>query len=73
MAASNSQIVGGGAIRTQVVGDQPIGNEAIFLQKFAHQFQRSVLVSLGLDQHVEDFALGVDGAQQIDHNPPRST
>ena len=26
-----------------------------------------MLVSLGLDQHIEDFALGVDGAPQIDH------
>ena len=28
-----------------------------------------MLVSLGLGQHVEDLALGVDGAPQIDHAP----
>jgi hypothetical protein len=28
-----------------------------------------MLVSLGLDQHVEDLALGVDGAPQINHAP----
>ena len=27
-----------------------------------------MLVSLGLDQHIEDLALGVDGAPQIDHS-----
>ncbi len=27
----------------------------------AHQFQRGVLVALGLDQHIQNLALGVDG------------
>src|SRR5208282_3036892 len=39
------------------------------LQKLAHQFQRGVLVALGLDQHIENLALGVDGAPQINHPP----
>jgi hypothetical protein len=68
MTALDPEIVGGGAIRPQIIRDHPIGNEAIFLQKLAHQFQRGVLVSLGLDQHIEDFALGVDDAPQIDHS-----
>src|SRR5450432_939729 len=67
MAALNPEIAGGSAIRPQIVGDQTVGNEAVFLQKFAHQFQRSVLVSLALDQNFEDFALSVDGAPKIDH------
>jgi hypothetical protein len=67
MAALDSEIAGGGAIRPQVVGDQLIGYEAVFLEKFAHQFQRGMLVSLGLDQHAEDLALGIDGSPQIDH------
>ena len=67
MAALNSEIAGGSAIRSQIVGDQTVGNEAVCLQKFAHQFQRSVLVSLGLDQNIEDFAFSVDGAPKIDH------
>jgi hypothetical protein len=41
-------------------------DEGIFLQKFAHQLQRGVLVSLGLDQHLEDF--GVDGPLKVDHS-----
>ena len=40
----------------------PIGNEAELLQKFAHQFQRGMLVSPGLDQHIENLAFGIDGA-----------
>jgi hypothetical protein len=66
IAAVDPKVVGGGAIRAQVVGDHSIRSEAIFLQKFAHQFQRGMLVSLGLDQHIEDLAFGVDGSPQID-------
>jgi hypothetical protein len=40
MAMLDPEIAGGRAIRAQFVGDQPIGNEAILLQKFAHQLQR---------------------------------
>ncbi len=35
---------------------------------FAHQFQRGMLVSLGLDQHIEDLALSVDGPPKVDHS-----
>src|SRR5208282_6152121 len=56
-----------GAVRSQVVGDQSLGNEGVRPQELAHQFQRSVLISLGPDQHIEDLALGVDGPPEIDH------
>ena len=36
---------------------------------FAPQFQRGVLVALGLDQHIQNLALGVDGAPQVNHAP----
>jgi hypothetical protein len=36
-------------------------NKAIFLQQLAHQFERDPFVSPGLDQHIKNFALGVDG------------
>ncbi len=39
------------------------------LLEFAHQFQRGVLVALGLDQHIQNLALGVDGAPQVNHAP----
>jgi hypothetical protein len=69
MAGANPKIMGGSGIRAQIVGDQSIGDEPAFLREFAHQFQRGMLVSLGLDQHVEDLTLGVDGAPQINHAP----
>src|SRR5271154_6502903 len=67
MAGANPKIMRGGSIRAQIVRDQSIGDEPAFLQEFAHQFHRGMLVSLALDQHVNDLALGVDGAPQIDH------
>src|SRR5208283_4091104 len=57
-----------GAVRSQVVGDQSLGNEGVRPQKLAHQFQRSVLISLGLDQHIEDLAFGVDSSPEVDHS-----
>jgi hypothetical protein len=42
-------------------------DKAIFLQQLAHEFQRGTLVPLRLDQHIEDLALGADGAPKIDH------
>src|SRR5271166_345748 len=56
-----------GAVRSQVVGDQSLRNEGILLQELAHQLQRGVLVSLGLDQHIEDLAFRVDGSPKVDH------
>jgi len=67
MAGAYPKIMSSGSIPAQIIRDQLIGDEPAFLQELAHQFQRGMLVSLGLDQHVEDLALGVDGAPQIDH------
>src|SRR5208337_4703306 len=41
--------------------------EGILLQELAHQFQCDVLVSLGLDQHIEDLAFGVNRPPEVDH------
>ena len=43
------------------------GTKPVFREELAHQFQRGVLVPLGLDQHFEDFTLRIDSAPQIDH------
>ena len=51
-------------IGPQVIGDQPLRDEAIFLQQLAHQLQRGTLVSLGLDQHVQNLALGNTARQK---------
>jgi hypothetical protein len=56
-----------GAVRSQIVRDQRFRQEAIFLQKLAHEFQRGALAPFRLDQHIEDLAFGVDCAPQIDH------
>ena len=69
MPAFNAEIVGCCAVGAQIIRDQSIGNDGVFPQKLAHQFQRGVLVALGLDQHIQNLAPGVDGAPQIDHAP----
>jgi hypothetical protein len=67
MAAFQAEFSGSGGIGWKLVGRYPVGREAVFLQKLARQFHSSGLVSLRLHEHVEDFALGVDGSPQIDH------
>ena len=57
-----------GAVGSQVVGDQSLRNEGKFPQKLAHQFQRSMPVSLRLDQYIEDLAFGVHGPPEVDHS-----
>ena len=64
MVLFDAEFASGGAIRTQVVSDQSIGNETVFLQQLSHELQRSMLVSFRLDQHIEDLALGIDGAHR---------
>jgi hypothetical protein len=61
-------VQGRGAVRSQVVCDQLLRNKSILLQELAHHLQRGVLVSLGLDQHIEDFAFGVDGSPKVDRS-----
>ena len=48
--------------------DQSLRNKGILLEELAHQFQRRVFVSLGLDQHIEDLAFRVDGPPKVDHS-----
>ena len=69
MQVPDAEIASRCAIGPQVVRDQPLRSEGILLQKLAHQFQSGVLVALGLDQHIQNLALGVDGALQINHPP----
>ncbi len=66
--AFDPKLPGRGAVRSQVVGDQPLWNKDILLQELAHQLQRGKLVSLGLDQHIEDLAFGVDGSPKVDRS-----
>ena len=68
MAAFDPKLPDRGAVCSQAVGDQPLRNKGILLQKLAHQFQRGVLISFGLDQHIEDLALSVDSPPKVDHS-----
>jgi hypothetical protein len=55
--------------KTPIVGHQLIRHKIQLLQQFSHQSQGGPLVSLALHENIEDFALGVDGAPQIDQTP----
>ena len=66
MAFSNSKITDCSSIRSEIVCDELVGDKAIFLQQLAHQFGRRPLVPPGLDQHIKNFALGVDGTPEED-------
>src|SRR5277367_2354541 len=68
MPAFDPKLSDRGAVRSQVVGDQSLWNEGILPQELAHQSQRGVLASLGLDQHIENLALRVDGSPKVDHS-----
>jgi hypothetical protein len=59
------------AVCSQVVSDQSLGNESVLLQELTHQFHRGVLVSPGLDQHIENLAFVVNRAPQPEL-PPRN-
>jgi len=63
---SDSKITGCTSIRSEIICDELVGDKAIFLQQLAHQFGRRPFVPPGLDQHVEDFALGIHGAPEVD-------
>src|SRR5208283_1507461 len=69
MPAFDAEIEGRCAVGPQIIRDQSIRNDGVFPQKLAHQFQRGVLVAPGLDQHIQNLALAVDGAPQVNHAP----
>jgi hypothetical protein len=66
MAFCDSKITGCSSVRSEVICDQLVGNKAIFLQQLAHQFERRPLVPPGLDQHIEDLALGIYVTPEVD-------
>src|SRR5260370_2965780 len=66
MVLVDPEVACGGAIRPQVVSDQSIGNEAVFLEQLSYELHCGPVVPFRLDEHVEDLALGVDGGPQVD-------
>src|SRR5208282_5345009 len=49
MQVFDAEIASRSAVGPQVVCDQSLRNEGVFLQKLPHQIQGGVLVALGLD------------------------
>jgi hypothetical protein len=52
------------AVRTQFVGHQYLGGEALFLEELAHQFYGCCLVAPSLHKEVENLAFVVYSAPQ---------
>ena len=65
MQVVDAEFEGRCAVGPQIIRDQSLRNDRVFPQKLAHQFQRGVLAALGLDQHIQNLALGVDGAPEV--------
>jgi hypothetical protein len=49
----------------RLVGDQRLRCEALFLEQLAHQPECRLRIAPALHEHLEDFALMVDGAPQV--------
>src|SRR5271166_418859 len=64
MEAFDPPIVGRCAVKSSVTNRS--GTKAYF-KSLRISFQRGVLVSLGLDQHIEDLDFGVNCPPEIDH------
>ena len=69
MQVVDAEIEGRCAVGPQIICHHSLGNDGVFLQKLAHQFQSGMLVALELDQHIRNLALGVDGASEVNHAP----
>ena len=67
MAFCDPEMTGCSSIRSQLICDELVWDKAIFLQKLAREFKRGAFVPFRLDQHIEDFALGIHGAPKINH------
>jgi hypothetical protein len=65
MKAAQTQLPESRTVGAQLVGDQQLRCEALFLEQFAHQPECRLRISPTLNKHVEDLALVVDGAPQV--------
>jgi len=61
MRTDQSQTPERGSVRTQLVGDQQFGGEAVLLEQLAHQPQRRPTVAPTLNERIKDLAFVVDG------------
>ena len=65
MRAGEAQLPESRAVGAQLVGDQQLRCEAQFLEQLAHQPECRLRIAPALNEHVENFALMVDGAPQV--------
>jgi len=65
MRAGEAQLPESRAVGAQLVGDQQLRCEALFLEQLAHQPECRLRIAPALNEHVENFALMVDGAPQV--------
>ena len=65
MRAAQTQLPESRTVGAQLVGDQQLRCEALFLEQLAHQPECRLCISPTLNEHVEDLALVVDGAPQV--------
>jgi hypothetical protein len=63
--AGEAQLPESRAVGAQLVGDQQLRCEALFLEQLAHQPECRLRFSATLNKRVEDLALVVDGAPQV--------
>ncbi len=53
------------AIRPQLVGDDPLGHEALPLEQPAHELDGCFLVALWLDEEIQDRAFAIDCTPEV--------
>ena len=65
MRAGEAQSPESRAVGAQLVGDQRLRCEALFLKQLAHELDGCAFIPSALNKHVENLALVVDGAPEI--------
>ena len=58
VAIRQPKIAGRCGVRSQIIREELIWDEAIFLQQLAHESQRRPLVPPALDRYIEHFVFG---------------
>ncbi len=69
VAFCDSKMTGCSSIRSEIIGDELVWDKAIFLQQFAHQFERGPFVPPALDQHTEGLAFGARLLEDFGREP----
>src|SRR3954467_14501559 len=65
MTAAQAKMPKRRSVRAQLVGGQQFRREALFPEQLSHEAECRALVAAALHQHIENFALVIDGAPQV--------